>query len=53
MHKIIGFRNSCSWMFYKIDVIKYFTKFTGKHFCQSFLFNRNAGQSAILFKNVP
>ena len=35
----------------KIDVLRNFTKFRGKHLCQSFFFNKVAGlRSATLFK---
>ena len=32
-------------MFYKKGVLKNFAKFTGKHLCDSFLFNRVASKS--------
>ena len=31
-------------VFYKKGVLKNFTKFTGKHLCQSLFFNKVAGQ---------
>ena len=35
-------------VFYKIDVLKNFEKFTGKHRCQSLFFNKVAGLSLSL-----
>ena len=37
-------------MLYKIAVLKNFTKFTGKHLCQSLLFNKVAGNVCNLIK---
>ena len=37
--------------FYKKGIIKNFSKFTGKHLCQSLLFNKVAGRPATLLKN--
>ena len=44
-------RNNRSKMFCKKDVLRNFTKFTGKHLCQSLFLNKVAGlRSAILLK---
>ena len=44
-------RSSCPEMFCKKGVLRNFTKFTGKHLCQSFFFNKVAGlRSATLLK---
>ena len=37
--QLIRFRTSCPEMFCKKGVLKNFTKFTGKHLCQSLFFN--------------
>ena len=37
-----GSRSSFLEMFFKKDVLKNFVKFTGKHLCQSFFFNKVA-----------
>ena len=37
------FQKQPSEVFYKKDVLRYFTEFTGKHLCQSFFFNKVAG----------
>ena len=42
-----GCRSSRSEVFCKKGVLRNFTKFTGKHLCQSFFFNRVAG---LIFK---
>ena len=45
------FRSSCSQMFFKIDFLKNFAKFTGKHLCWSlFLINLQAWKAATLSK---
>ena len=36
-------RSSRGKVFYKKGVLKHFTKFTGKHMCQSLFFNKVAG----------
>ena len=36
-------RSSSSKMFFKISVLKNLAKFTGKHLCQSFFFNKVTG----------
>ena len=36
-------RSSCPEVFCKKDLLKNFTKFTGKHLCQSLFFNKVAG----------
>ena len=36
-------RNSCSWMFFKISVLKNFAIFTGKHLRKNTIFNKVAG----------
>ena len=42
-------RSSCPEMFCKKGVLRNFTKFTGKHLCQSFSFNKAAGPEACNF----
>ena len=39
----IAFRSSCPEVFYKKGVLRNFAKFTGKHLCQSLIFNKLAG----------
>ena len=39
-------------MFYKIGVLKNFTKFTGKHLWQSLLFNKSTGSILQLYEKV-
>ena len=53
------YRSSCSEVFCKKRVLKNFTKFTGKHLCQSLFFNKVAGLSQVfscefceIFKNA-
>ena len=44
-------RSSCLVVFYKIGVLRNFTKYKGKHLCQSFLFfNKVGGRPANLIK---
>ena len=43
LHCYIVFRSSHQRCFIKIDVLKNFTKFTGKHLCQSFFVNKVTG----------
>ena len=38
------FRSCCQEVFYKKGVLRNFAKFTGKHLCQSFFFNKVAVQ---------
>ena len=40
---ILKYRNSRSQMFFKIDVLKIFAIFTGKHLCWSLFFNKVTG----------
>ena len=40
-------RSSRPKVFCKKDVLKNFTKFTGKHFCQSLFFNKAAGKKRL------
>ena len=41
-------------MFFKIDVLKNFVNFTGKHLCWKFGFNKIAGiRPATLLKDTP
>ena len=48
---IYAFRSSRPELFCKKGVLKDFTKFTGKHLCQSLFFNKVAGlRPATLFK---
>ena len=42
-------RSSRPEMFYKKDVLRNFTKFTGKHLCQSLFFNKVAGPRTCFF----
>ena len=37
------FRSSCPEVFFKKSVLRNFAKFTRKHLCQSFFFNKTAG----------
>ena len=46
------YRSSCLEVFCRKGVLRYFKKFTGKHLCQSFLFNKVAGlRTVTLLKN--
>ena len=36
-------RSSCPEVFYKTGVFRNFAKYTGKHLCQKFFFNKVAG----------
>ena len=48
------YRSSCPEVFCKKDVLRNFAKFTGKHLCQSFFFDKVAGlRLAILLKKRP
>ena len=46
-------RRSRPDVLHKKGVLKNFTKFTGKHLCQSFFFNKVAGRPAALLKKRP
>ena len=46
------FRNSRSQIFYKTSVLKNLAKFTGKHVCWKFFFNKVAGLQPIK-KEIP
>ena len=48
--RVISYRNSPLQMVYKIGVLKYFSKFTKKHLCQSFIFNKIRLESSNLIK---
>ena len=37
------YRRSCPEVFFKNGVLRNFAKFTGKHLCQGFFFNKAAG----------
>ena len=41
--KLLTIRSSCPEVFSKKGVLRYFAKFTGKHLCESFFFNKVAG----------
>ena len=45
-------RNSCKNLFYKIGVLKNFTKFTGKHLYQRLFFNKVAGLNFAKFSKT-
>ena len=46
-------KSSCPEVFCKKDVLRYFTKFTGKHLRQSLFFDKVAGlRSATLVKKI-
>ena len=42
------FRSSLPEVFYRKGVLRNFAKFTGKHLCQSLLFNKVAGLSLLV-----
>ena len=42
-NKVLDFLKQSPEVLYKKGVLRNFTKFTGKHLCQSLLFNRVAG----------
>ena len=41
--KLLTIRSSCPEVFSTKGVLRYFAKFTGKHLCESFFFNKVAG----------
>ena len=43
------YRSSLQEVFCKIGVVKNFAKFTGKHLCQSFFFNKGADSGLGVF----
>ena len=53
MHSLVDHicKNSLPMVFYKKDILKSFAKFTRKHLCRRFFFNKVAGlMSATLFR---
>ena len=41
--KLLTIRSSCPEVFSTKGILRYFAKFTGKHLCESFFFNKVAG----------
>ena len=52
MRRSMSFRSSHPEVFYKKPVLKNFSKFTGKHLCQSLFFNKVVGLGPSLFCNL-
>ena len=52
-HFIPNFSSSHRRCSIKIDVLKNFTKFTGKHLCQSLFFNKVAGPRHLFHRTPP
>ena len=50
IRRIYLYKSSRPEVFFKKGVLKNFTKFTGKHLCQSLFFNKVAGRPATLLK---
>ena len=46
-------KSSCSQMFYKMDGLNFFAKFSGKLLCPSLFFNKVASQACNFIKKAP